>query len=502
MRRFALAALAGALVLSACSGDQSSSAPTEPGPDAVTAARCRPTPFPVFSLTTQIIKIFPVTGGLQANALVRMVGIGAFWTVCRTTDAQNGVASFVKFMIQQFQANKLIGGKSSASSQRVITITNDLYKAVGLTPPNFSPEAVGDGNNFGNGLFIPGQQLVVRTGNNEAGTLIPANGFTQPTLITIFKRTTSGFTSPPQSVFAPFFEITGSNASGTHYLTGTQTAVVGFCADADFLETLGDPAIAHQAVAEGSNPGGFEVLTDASPTQYATLGLACPQAPARFGALDVSSFKNFALSAWKRAAQYVAPAVQSLLLPNEARAAAVMVAGKSGLGGLARSLSPFAVTDRGSALHLEFIEVDEEFNPLGGNIPETGGEDFFTFDLGQHPTIQWCANCFELNQFTKYPSVSLRDNEGNPIGGVEVQVTLQQIGTIAGEFTESDDLVTTESDPSSSLGQGTALFDQLSIDADIDGEHPPASFRLVFTVPSNPSIPPLVSHTFDVDFTE
>jgi hypothetical protein len=495
MRRLTLVAICGLLALSACTSDDRSSSPTEPGPEAVTVPRCRPTPFPVLSLTNQIIRIFPVSGGLQANALVRMTAIGAFWTVCRTTDAQTGVASFVRFMVQQFQATKLIGGKSAASSTRVLNLTNDLYRAVGLTPPNFSPEAVGDGNNFGNGLFIPGQALTVRTGNNEAGTRIPANGFTQPTLITIFKRTTSGFTSPPQPIFAPFFEITASNAAGTHYLTGTNTAVVGFCVDDDFLATLTDPAIAHQAVAEGANPGGFEVPPEATAAQYATLGLACPQAPTNIGALDLHGFTGFAFSAWRKAEQVAGPIMHSLL-PDEAQAAAV--AAKSGLGTLARSLSPFAVTDRGSALHLEFI--DQEGSALGGNIPLTGGEDFFVFDLSNDPTIQWCEGCFDEGEVTKYPSVTLRDSEGNPIGGVQIQVTLQQIGTIEGAFTSgSSTLVTTESDPSSSFGQGTALFDNLSIDVELGESHPEARFRLVFSVPSAPSVDPLVSHTFDVD---
>lgn len=144
MRRFRLIALTTLLALSACSTDDSTKSPTESGPEAVTAPRCRPAPFPIASLTTQIIKIFPVTGGLQANALIRAVAIGAYWTVCKPTDAQKGVAAFVKWMTQQFQANKLIGGTGAQSGQRVTALTNSLYSAVGLTPPNVPPGAVGE----------------------------------------------------------------------------------------------------------------------------------------------------------------------------------------------------------------------------------------------------------------------------------------------------------------------------------------------------------------------
>ena len=112
MRRLTVVAIAGLLAFSACTNDNTAPTPTEPAPEAA-VARCRPTPFPVADLTKQIIKIFPVTGGLQAKALVSEVAIGALWTVCKPTDAQKGVAAFVKWMVQQFQANKLIGGKSS-----------------------------------------------------------------------------------------------------------------------------------------------------------------------------------------------------------------------------------------------------------------------------------------------------------------------------------------------------------------------------------------------------
>jgi hypothetical protein len=457
----------------------------------VTAARCRPTPFPVFSLTTQIIKIFPVTGGLQANALVRMVGIGALWTVCRTTDAQNGVASFVKFMVQQFQANppKLIGGKSNTTAQRVITLTNDLYKAVGLTPPNFSPEALGDANNFGNGLFIPGTPKVINTGNFDAGTVIPANGFNQPTLITIFLRSTSGFTSPPQEVFAPFYEITASNAGGTHNLTGDR-AVVGFCADADFLEDLGDPAIAHQAVVEG-DLGGFEVLdpNELTTDQYNSLGLRCPRFPVRLGALDVGSVKGFAMSAWRHAAHYAGPVLASVLLPDEARAAAAMVTGKSGLGGLARSLSPFAVTHQGGNT-MEFSADPEGFE---GDRRDPTEQDLF-FD-GDGVPIRWEG----YNEHTVTPGVLLRDSEGDPLGGRPVTAELivaDEVGTTPSLVGTTP--VTTATSDGENVVAGESLFSDLFIIGDFGfgGDVHTRQFKLRFT---SPGATPLESGVFSVD---
>ncbi len=94
MRRLMLFALASSLALSACSNDDTATGPT----------KCRPAPFPIYSLTLQTIKIFPVQGGLQAKALISEVAIGVLWTVCKPTDAQKGVAAFVKWMVQQFQA--------------------------------------------------------------------------------------------------------------------------------------------------------------------------------------------------------------------------------------------------------------------------------------------------------------------------------------------------------------------------------------------------------------
>ncbi len=496
MRRLTLAAICGLLAMSACTSDDRSPTPTEPGPETVIVPRCRPTRYPVAPLTIQIIKIFPVAGGLQANALVRNVAIGALWTVCKTTDAQAGVASFVKFMVQQFQANKLIGGKSSGSSQRVLKLTNDLYSAVGLKPPQFPPEALGDGNNFGNGLFVPGTQKVINTGNFEAGTVIPPNGFNQPTLITIFRRSTSGFTSPPQPVFGPFYEITASNADGKHYLNTGEFAVVGFCADADDLlpppPQLNDPAIAHQAIQEGTNPGGFEVLDPNAVTtaQYISLGLSCPRFPSRIGALDMGSFKGFAMSAWRHTTHYAGPVLASVLLPDEAQAAAAMAAGKSGLGGLARSLSPFAVTDRGGNTS-EFSFDPESF--AGQDRRDPSGQEFF-FD-GDGVPIRW----FGYSEHTAYPGVLLKDSEGEPVGGVLVTAELISADAVAGvPNLTGNTAVSTASEESENVAAGEALFDELFMIGDFGfGEDVHTRvFKLKFTAPG---FPPLESGTFHVD---
>ncbi|MGH7499154.1 MAG: hypothetical protein ACREL3_09925 [Gemmatimonadales bacterium] len=342
MRRLVLLALAGSLTLSACSNDNTT-APSAPGPEAA-VVRCRPTPFPVLSLTTQIIKIFPVTGGLQAQALLKMVSIGALWTVCKPTDAQKGVVAFVNWMNQQFQAYKLIGKKTLDSSQRVSTLTNALYSAVGLGSPNVPSSAIATGN-FGVGVYT-GDELFLNTNSDSGGTRIPAGSFPNPTVITIFKR--PDMPSPfPAGVVAPFYDVTASNASGTHTLSGNLTALVGFCVDDDVLGGFDSPAVAHLV-----SPGVFEVLQQASTDP---LGLICDEE-------EGFSVKRLSLLDWGAAGRSIRAAAQALLLPEPALAA--VATGKSGLGGLARSLSPFGVTE-GDIAPLSCDEENSEANPEG-----------------------------------------------------------------------------------------------------------------------------------------
>ena len=265
-------------------------------------------------------------------------------------DPQSKVVTFVNKLLSDFQAGSLIDGTSPTTATRVSTLINIMYSGVGFATPNLPVGTTG--TEFGIGFFTPGQPLLVQTNNKNAATLLAADAFTETTAITIFLRpdTPDPFAGVGPTVVPPFYEITASNLSGTHYLANGQ-AVVGFCFDDAILgppaePTIANPAIAHLAVSEASNPGGFEILDEASEAQYVTLGLDCeqfiPPDPIIIGSLFNRGLKGFASAAPRAAARYVRHAAAAMFLPARLDAAV----GKKGLGGLATSFSPFGVTDR------------------------------------------------------------------------------------------------------------------------------------------------------------
>jgi hypothetical protein len=490
MRKLALAALCGTLFLAGCSQDTPN--PIEPTePDASAAIKCIAPGFPIVQALAQIsgarnlIGLYPVTKPKPlALALARVAEVAALWTVCKPAQAQAKVAAHTNILLNDFRTGQLIGGTSAATAGRVITHINTMWQGVGFQAPNL-PIFPGTGTDFGVGLFTPGTALLVKTGSSNGAVKIPANGFTQPTLITIVLRppTPNPFAGVEgEEVAPPFYEIVASNATNTHYLTGTNTAIVGFCVDdAINPEILGfnDPAIAHIAVAEGSNPGGFEILDNATSGQYDQLGLDCDQFSPPIGSLFDGGLRSFA----SNAPRYLSSAVASLLLP--AKVEATVSAGKTGLGGLARSLSPFGVVDRspGSLYQLEFWD--------GG---EAGNGDPTERQFYDGETMEWSCDINDLC----HPSVVLRDSQGMGIGGVPVTVTLIHLDVANGSFSEgSTTVVYTNSDESFSGGVGYASFDDLTINLEAEEGYPPGYFKLRFTAPG---ADPLDSGTFVVSW--
>ncbi len=483
MRKFAIAALCGTLVLAGCSQDTPN--PIEPTePEASAAIKCIAPGFPIVQALAQIsgarnlIGLYPVTKPKPlALALARVAEVAALWTICKPAQAQAKVAAHTNILLNDFRTGQLIGGTSAATAGRVITHVNTMWQGVGFQPPNL-PIFPGTGTDFGVGLFTPGTPLLVKTGSSNGAVRIPATGFNQPTLISIVLRppTPNPFAGVEgETVVPPFYEIVASNATNTHNLTTGQFALVGFCVDdAINPEILGfnDPAIAHIAVNEPPL-GGFEILDNAPPAgspgvDYGDLGLDCAQfSPVITGSLFDGGIRGFA----SKAPRYLGSALASVFLPSEAEAAVAV--GKTGLGGLARSLSPFGVVDRspGSLYQLNFWDGGE-----GGNgDPAAAEEQFLDGD-----NLQWTCGYED----TCYPSVVLRDSEGMGIGGVPVSVTLIHVGGTDGSFSEGSTVqATTNSDESFSGGVGFASFPNLTINLAADEEYDPGEFKLRFTAP-------------------
>jgi hypothetical protein len=367
MRKLAFAALCGVLVLAGC-GDDSRTSPMEPAPEADAAIRCIQPGFPLASVVVQIAGtkkspgLYPLSRPRPlALALARAAEIAALWTLCKPDPARAKVAQFTQILLADFAAGRLTNFTSPPfTGQRVSTLINTLFIGVKLPPPNLQLTSP-TGSTFGVGFFTPNQPLLVQA-RNPAGQVdgavsLEGGAFTVPTIITFVSRPNFPQREGDPEVFPPFYEITASNTNPTPELEAGQFAVVGFCVEDALPGFPSDPVIAHIRF-----DGLFERLLDLENTdQYDDLELSCLPFGAElgFGSLFKGGFKDFATTA----PRYFRAATAALFLPAKAEAAAAV--GKTGLGGLARSLSPFAVTERlveGSLSH-----IDPEFSSAEAN---------------------------------------------------------------------------------------------------------------------------------------
>jgi hypothetical protein len=453
-RRLVFAAVLGSFILAACS-DASRQGPSD-GPAFDKGIPCPTTDFPLAQANALIIQLYPA-GTSKKNdprgiALASAKDISEKWSRCKVADPQGKVVTFVATLLTDFNAGILIGGTSSETAALVGQLVNVMYAGVGFgstfpAPP--LPEVPTSGPDYGIGFYTPGNQLLVRTSSHNGAVLIPASGFNEPTTITVYLRpdTPNPFDESGFLVYPPFYEITASNLSNTHYLANG-TAVVGFCFDDAILASLSDPAIAHIAVAEGSHPGGFEVPPSASGAQYDQLGLDCDQyAPPVIGSLFDHGLRGFALAAPRVAAHYLRSAAEALLLPSELNASAYF--GKIGLGSLPSSLSPFGVTDRNASVPTSNV-LDIIEDPSSAYYFPGGSLD--TCHDGCEPEVRLVTEA-----------------DSTPVGaGTNVTVSLVQL---AGTTAALNGTLTRPTD-----GNSSVIFDDLTVSE-------PGIYQLVFSAP-------------------
>ena len=474
-RRLTLAAVIGTLALAGC--NDNNHAPTEPRAQLDKGVPCLDTDFPLGIAEAQITALYPAGTSKKnsplADALAKAKDISEKWSKCKVADPQSKVVAFVTDLLTEFRAGHLIGGTSPGTAELVSALINTMYSGVGFWVPNLPVnEAVTD---FGIGFFTPGQPLLVKTNENDAAAFLEGDAFTETTAITIFLRPDNPFEETGHTVHPPYFEITASNLSGTHYLANGQ-AVVGFCFDDGVLgppaePTITDPAIAHLAVSEGPNPGGYELLDEATAAQYEALHLECnpfnPTNSIGLGSLFDGGLEGFASAAPRMAARYVREAAAAMFLPDRLEA---MVGDRKGLGGLASSFSPFGVTDRSqSEVQLNFFQnsLEESGDPVGQTV------------LADSP-MKWSC------EVECVPDVVLESPDGAGKGGVPITASLIPTGTSTGTLDPTSTTVVTTT--SGSLDVGEARFENLIITE-------PGTYKLQFTAPG---FDPLESGEFTV----
>jgi hypothetical protein len=446
MRRLALAAVVGSLVLAACT-DESKQAPTEPAGVSqpsfavdLTLQPCATTTW----LNTQLAlaqNIFPGGKGktLLSSANEKLTDI---YNLCKQ-NKRSAIAKAVAFddwMFKKFQA-KLLTTNSNLGPD-VLTLFINVLNGVGINTSTVTPDLVtGDA---GTGVFLcdplcPTTPTTVFTTFFFAALQIPVGGFSETTLLIIDKKPDNTKLKNAQgfSQFPPFYDFNALNASNQHVLNTGKFAHVEMCLYFP-IEYPPDIAIGHNPVF-GAPGYPFEVL----PSDDANALLGCGT---ELTSVNPGGLQGLAVSAWRAAKR----GLTAVFLPQTLRAATLAVGGTGSKSGSAGSLSPFGIV---AATSLEFTQTGD---PTGQ-----------TFTANSNLAWQFCTKgCFAV-----YPGVRVVNADGTGVGGVEITVTLVPVGNSSGTLTTGEGGSTVFTDSES----GIAVFYDLGITD-------PGTYKLKFSI--------------------
>ena len=449
MRRLTFAALAAALVLAGCS-DQSTESPTEPSvptPDQTVGSTCTVAPFPLQTVSAQILEVFP-NGRLRIEATARAAGIKLFWDTCHEGPARQMAVSFIEWMNENFIRGKLRG----ATAEEVQTLTITILGGVGV--PVDAPASEGD---IGVGIY-DGEKTLIKTASEVALTEIEADAFAdgEPRLIVV-KRLVDNFrlSNFGGNQFEPFFDYDATKLEGTttdadKILASGKFAIIAFCLFPPPFTYPDNVGIGHNPV-EGALGFPFEILPAVNlPVERPDLveELNCGELEVNPGPIIGGRFDS-GLPGWvnvagRTARRLLVPLASNVLLPEPLWATAA-VGFLGPIGGKTTSLSPFGTVEVGET------DVDE----VGS--PQVGDEEAGPYFVGQ-PLDACNEGC--------YPEFQILRNETVVQTPTSITVTLVpgegSTGTLSGIKTK----LTSATEPF------TAIFDDLTISA-------PGSYQLV-----------------------
>jgi hypothetical protein len=342
MRSLATAALASLVVLAACT-DEPAKTPTEPVQQQPQFDRRPPSSCPnAIQIGVQIAQVFKGPGPtLIAEA--KFAVIVAAMAKHDVAKAVKAMTAFSEYILQQYQAGNLQGGKSDDTAKKVTTLINSLFCFVGLTPPNIPLGALGP--DAGVGVVDQNTGSTTFTTDTKfAGIQIPSGAATTPTVVTITRLPDNTLLSTPLDQYPAFYEY-HATPDGPF----ASDVVVGVCTGQNVTgELFNRLKIAH-------NVGtGVEILQ---------------KVPAPF--LDCTNLQIIGLQFNRPGLFYgmVMRGLRSLapyVLPEEAHAVALA---QPGSGGSAKGFSPFGAVD--SMTHL-FAASQTSFLWLANQpVPDT-----------------------------------------------------------------------------------------------------------------------------------
>jgi hypothetical protein len=393
MRRLALAAVLGALVLTACN-DQSKETPTEPTPSFKVAPvpyDCSTSPWVLNSLAA----IFPGGKGktLLSSAQDKINAIILSCQSGKLADAQKKAMYFDDWMFKKFQANLLI--TSTSTPDDVFNLFIAVLQGVGIDTSFIKPDLVT--SDAGTGVFEPGVETTVFTALYFAALRVPSNGFDETTLLIVDKLPNNTHLNNAQAFvqFPPFYDFNAVNASNQHVLSNNQLAHVEMC----FYPTDYPPgvAIGHNPVF-GAPGYPFEVL----PSDELHLLDACVGIPPVITLVTPSGLQGLAVSAWQAAKQ----SMSAILLPQPL-SAATLVCCTGSAAGKTSSLSPFGIV---APSNLSFVTAPLSTEFVGNDLcGGEGGCEVQVLDSNGFPLTTSTEVTLTLNKFG--------NSTGNLVGG-------------------------------------------------------------------------------------
>ena len=359
MRRLALAAVCGTLVLAACN-DRSPTEPAPPEPEQ-TLISCRPPHhFPIVQVSALIPKVFP-KGKLQIEAAARVAATALLWETCKTSLAQRSAVQLVNFM--NANSSKLIGTQTQRNT--FISLVLNGVDIPFTTPP-------GGTGDFGVGFFDPANtnNTVVVTQNGTALVELEPGSFNQPTTIVV-SRKSDGFvlTNFDGNQFPPYFDYDAINAAGDHVLKNGKTAIVAFCLLDPVYTYPENPRIGHNPVA-GAPGFPFEVLEEVNLAEdHPDLAAQLNCGNLEPNTVIIGGFgrglPGLANAVWRNTKYYLGPVAETVLLPEALYASTVGTLPPP--AGRAPSLSPFGI-----------VEVTpNQIENSGGDVGSEGAGPFY-----------------------------------------------------------------------------------------------------------------------------
>ena len=255
--------------------------------------------------------------------------------------AQQIAFQLVDTTLKLFQAGKLIGGQSAATTQLTVTVLNAVLCSAGL-PQTLTAALLGTGaTGAAQVVQVNAPTTTVATGDQNAGVQIPQGNLKHTTLVTITPITGppcapySGVLCTPLAQFPPNYQYTFTPSVDSTQTPNPFTYEV--CATTTNINVpVSQLFLAHNV----TNPANGITTAQVLPKPAGNLNLECDTQIGMHPASGASVFELARRGDVRGAVESLASAAEGLFVTD-----AFATGTKTGIAGTAHSASPFGLVD-------------------------------------------------------------------------------------------------------------------------------------------------------------